>query len=390
MLQVCTTSATAQAFIAPLAKYLCTLGYEITIACSGEDFADARSYVQDLREAGFRIETVPIRRNIAIADDLVSIVKLYRLIRRGRFDIVHTQTSKAGFIGRVAAKLAGVPIVVHTAYDFYFRADMSAAMRAFYIVLEKLAGCFCDELLFISEAVREDAIKYSLKVPSQTVCVGMGIDLSRFPVDSMNLRELKEGFGLDFDGPVVGTIARLVPNKGIACFLKAAARVLDSWPQTRFLVVGDGPLREQLESLAEELNLVDSVVFMGFRKDPGDIPKLLAIMDVFVLPTLREGFGVVFAEAMAMAKPVVGSKIAPITEVVKGGETGILVPPDESELFAEAIISLLNDDAKRQEMGIAGRKRVEDLFDERQVFRRIEAEYQKLLLQKGIGLGGWN
>jgi glycosyltransferase involved in cell wall biosynthesis len=381
ILHVCTISLTAKVFIAPLAKYLSERGYMVTIACSDEKPAQGQSAVEELRNAGFRMQVIPMRRDIRLIDDFISIFRLYRFIRRERFDIVHTQTSKAGFIGRTAAKLAGTPIIIHTAHAFPFHPYLKPATRKFYIALEKLAGTFTDLIMVDTEAVRKDGIQYMIKEPSKILTVNMGINLDRFSPHRVNAASLREEFGFDSKTPVVGTVARLVPDKGLKCFLRSAAQVARVIPDTRFLIVGEGPLRQALECLAEELGIRDKVIFTGFRND---IPELLAIMDVFVLPTLREGFGVVLAEAMAMAKPVISSDIGPVAEVVVDGETGFLVPPDEAALFAQKTLLLLRDEHRQQQMGISGRKRVEKLFDEKLMFRKIEAEYRRLLEEKGI------
>jgi len=173
----------------------------------------------------------------------------------------------------------------------------------------------------------------------------------------------------------------LVPDKGLECLLEAAAEVAKSRADAKFLIAGDGPLRGELVRMSATFGIEDRVIFAGFRDD---IPSLLAAADIFALPTLREGFGVAFAEAMAMGVPVVGSKIGPITEVVKDGETGILVPPNQARSLAQAILLLLEDEAKRKEMGKAGRVGAETLFDERSNFHKIESLYQQLLRQKGV------
>jgi len=385
VLHVSTISLTAQVFIAPLARYLSTRGYVVTLACSPEKPAEGESVVEQLRQDGFRVHTVPMKRNISIIDDAISILRLYKFIRQEKFAIVHTQTSKAGFIGRTAAKLAGTPIIIHTAHAFPFHPYLKPATRRFYIALEKLAATLADLIMVDTEAVRNDGIRHRIKEPSKVLTVNMGINLDRFSPDRVDAENLREEFGLDPERPVVGTITRLVPDKGLDCFLYSAAQVAKVIPDTRFLIAGDGPLRQALERLTEELGIMANVIFTGFRSD---IPELLSIMDVFVLPTLREGFGVVFAEAMAMGKPVVGSDIGPVAEVVVDGETGFLVPPGEPALFAQKTLLLLMDKDRRQQMGMAGRKRVEDLFDEKLMFQKIEVEYRRLLGEKGINAEG--
>lgn len=386
ILQAATSALTLEAFIAPFASYLSSAGYTVFLASSKSNFIGAEGSLRRLRGAGFTVGTVTMRREINLFYDLVSLLELYRFIRRERFDIVHTYTSKAGFIGRLAARAAGVPVVVHTAYDLHFRAHLAPVARRVYLFLERFAARQCDAIFFASDAVRDAALTNDMKRSSQLIKVGIGIDLDRFSTNALNTQQVRNELGLEADNYVVGTIGRLVRHKGIDCFLRAAALVLRAAPQTRFLVVGDGPQRRELEDLTRSLGIAQSVTFTGFMENPSDIPRVLAGMDVFVLPSQREGFGMVFAEAMAMGVPVVGSKIAPITEVVKDGETGILAPPNHPQLFAEAVVLLLGDEAKRKGMGQAGRVRVESEFDERSSFQRVESLYQELLRQKKVVL----
>ena len=381
VLQVCTVPITAKVFISPFARYLTDKGYRVAISCSDNGSDSSGSLVTYLREEGFRLKTIPMRREISPLADAISIGRLYRFIRTEGFDIVHTQTSKAGFIGRTAAWLARAPIIVHTAHAFPFHPYLRPSVRKLYVYLERLAGAFADLIIVDTDAVRKYGIVHHIAEPAKIITVNMGIDLARFDPDVWSGQGLRGEFSLGPSTPLIVCVARLVPDKGLECLLEAAALVVGSRPECKFLIAGDGPLRKRLLDEAVELGIEDSVIFAGFRDD---VPRVLAAADLFVLPTLREGFGVVFAEAMAMGVPVVGSKMPPITEVVKDGETGILVPPNQPRLFAEAILSLLEDEAKRREMAQAARARVQALFDERSNFERMESLYQDLLRQKGL------
>ncbi|HUW96846.1 MAG TPA: glycosyltransferase family 4 protein [Anaerolineae bacterium] len=381
VLQVCTVPSTAKVFISPFARYLTDKGYRVTISCSGNGSDSSGSLVAYLRDQGFRLKIIPMHRELSPLADAISIGRLYRFIRTEGFDIVHTQTSKAGFIGRTAAWLARAPVIMHTAHAFPFHPYLQPGVRKLYVYLERLAAAFADLIIVDTDAVRQDGILHHIAGPAKITTVNMGIDLARFDPDLWSGQSLRGEFSLGPSAPLIVCVARLVPDKGLECLLEAVALVVGSRPECKFLIAGDGPLRTKLMDEAVELGIEDSVIFAGFRND---VPRVLAAADLFVLPTLREGFGVVFAEAMAMGVPVVGSKMAPITEVVKDGETGILVPPNQPRLFAEAIVSLLEDEAKRRDMAQAARARVQALFDERSNFERMESLYQDLLRQKGL------
>jgi glycosyltransferase involved in cell wall biosynthesis len=209
----------------------------------------------------------------------------------------------------------------------------------------------------------------------------MGVDLKKFSPSPQGPDNLRKTLGFQSSDLVVGTVARLVPDKGIECFLRMAASIRAARSDVRFLIVGDGPLRGDLERMADALGIRLSVVFTGLRTD---VPDLMDAMDLFVLPTLREGFGVVFAEAMAMGRAVVGSRIGPVAEVVEDGVTGYLVLPDAPEEFAVRALELLSDEAKRRAFGEAGRRRVEKLFTEERMCETIERHYRRLLDSKGL------
>ncbi len=249
-------------------------------------------------------------------------------------------------------------------------------------MIERMAARWADCMFVDTESVRQDGLRVGVvEDPSKLVVVPMGINLEQFSPASVRPDDIRESLRFPSDSLVVGTVARLVPDKGLECFLRMASFIVASRRDTRFLIVGDGPLREELARQARELRIDAHVVFVGHRTD---IPDLMAAMDVFVLPTRREGFGIVFAEAMAMECPTVGSRIGPVAEVVEEGVTGYLVPPDIPEEFAVRVLELLADRAKRRMFGQAGGCRVERLFSEEAMCRTVEGHYRRLLTAKGL------
>lgn len=374
VLHVCTIPLTAKAFIAPMAEYLIGEGYDVWISCSPGPEID------ELRRLGIKVKPIFISRKIEPLKDVISCIKLCRFIKEEGFHIVQAQTSKAGFIGRTAAKLAGVPIVIYTAHDFSFHPYLNPVVQQFYKIIERFAAAYTEVILTDTEIIKQKGIKAKLKKPKDIITVHMGINLERFSPDKIDKYKYKKIFGID-QCPVVGTVARFVPNKGLKCLLRAAALVLKEIPETKFLLVGDGPERNELEALSRELAISQNLIFPGFRDD---IQELMALMDVFCLPTHGEGFGVVFAEAMAMKVPVVASLVPSVPEVVENGKTGILVPPERHELFAQALLSIIKDPDKGREMGKAGRERVEKYFDERLMFQKTSQIYQELIRRKKV------
>lgn len=382
VLHICTIRLTARAFIAPVAQYLRVRGYEIGIACSANDAADGPGLSVEYEIAGCPLYSVAIARTIRPLQDLYSTWKLYRLIRRLQPAIVHTQTSKAGVVGRIAARLAGVPVVIHTAHAFPFHPYLPTLVRWAYMMIERMAARWVDLIMVDTESVRTEGLRYRIvRNPAKLVTVPMGISLKKFSPSLQGPDNLRTHFGFGSCDLVVGTVARLVPDKGLECFLRMAALILAKRSDTRFLIVGEGPLRHKLEGLADSLSIRKAVVFAGHQTD---VPPLLEVMDIFVLPTLREGFGVVFAEAMAMGKATVGSRIGPVAEVIEDGITGYLAPPEDPEEFAKRTLELLADQDKRRAFGEAGRRRVETMFSEERMCETIESHYRRLLTDKGI------
>jgi glycosyltransferase involved in cell wall biosynthesis len=382
VLHVCTIALTAHAFIAPLAKYLHHRGYEVAIACSTGAQPDAPDDLRGREVPGARMYDVPIARTVRLIQDVVATLKLWGLIRRLRPHIVHTQTSKAGVVGRLAACLAGTPIVIHTAHAFPFHSQLPLPVRWCYIAIERWMARLTDLIIVDTESVRSDGLReHVVNTQEKLVTVPMGLDLQKFSPSKSGPGNLRAALGVRPQSLVVGTVARLVPDKGMDCFLEMAARILTVRNDVQFFIVGDGPIRGTLQQRACELGIAPHIVFLGHRDDVRD---LMEAMDVFVLPTKREGFGVVFAEAMAMGKATVGSRIGPVAEVVEEGVTGYLVPPDDAQGFAERVLGLLADEKKRLDFGTAGRRRVELYFDETRMCDSIEGHYRHLLETRNV------
>ena len=384
VLHVCTIFLTAQTFIAPVLRYLSRHGYEAAVACSQESAADGPVSSGSRDIEGCRVFSVTIPRTIRPFQDLLAIRRLCQVIREFNPDVIHTQTSKAGIVGRLAARLAGVPVIIHTAHAFPFHAYLPWPVKWAYIWIERWVAGWTDLIMVDTESVRKDGLRERIvQDAGRIVTVPMGVDLTRFSPSLGGPGTLRDALGLRGQALVVGTVARLVPDKGLECFLRMAAIIRAQRTDVKFLIVGEGPLRQSLEQMAESIGIGPDVVFAGHRTD---IPEMMQAMDLFVLPTRREGFGVVFAEAMAMGKATVGSDIGPIAEVLEDGVTGYLAPADDPKAFAAHALALLSDNAKRCTFGEAGRRRVEQLFSQSRMCELIEGHYRRLLAQKGLVL----
>ncbi|HJO18404.1 MAG TPA: glycosyltransferase family 4 protein [Vicinamibacterales bacterium] len=294
-------------------------------------------------------------REISLWRDLLAWFRLYRLCVRYRPHIVHTHTAKAGVLGRLAARAAKVPVIVHTYHGHVFQGYFSPLKTRLFLAIERWLGRSTQRLIAVSEAVCQDLLQLGIGTPESLVVIPLGLNLDPF-LRCEDLRgQLRAELGLQPDTPLVGIVARLVPIKAHEVFLKAAAKVCARFPQSRFLLVGDGERLAELQLLVERLGLRDRVLFLGWRQD---LDRVLADLDLVVLTSRNEGSPVCLIEAMAAARPVVATRVGGVADVVDDGITGCLVDADKPEDVANAIVELLGDENRRRAMGEAARQRV--------------------------------
>jgi glycosyltransferase involved in cell wall biosynthesis len=356
-------------------------GYQVTgISSPGPD-------VTVLESSGIRHIPVSITRTVTPEADLAALWRLYRVMRRERFAIVHTHTAKAEFLGQVAARLASVPVIVGTFRGVYFRNDMHPIWRRLFILMAKIAAASADLVLSQSRANRQMAIREGICPPDKIKVIGNGIDVQRFnrsALDPVTLELTRRELGLPPGGPVVGFVGRLVAEKGILELLTAARIVLEEVPTARFLIIGpiDPEKPDALTpDIAHEYGVADACTFAGMRHD---MPELYALMHVFALPSHRESFPRSPMEASAMGVPCVVTDIPGCRETVEHGRNGFLVPLGDVQALAGAVLDLLTDRPRAHRMGTEGRRIALERFDERLVFEKVKAEYARLLREKGL------
>jgi glycosyltransferase involved in cell wall biosynthesis len=344
--------------------------------------------VPTIKAAG--ISHIPVRmtRNpFTPLQDLKALWQLYHIIRRERFTIVHTHNPKPGFLGQIAAKMAGVPIIVNTLHGFYFHDNMHSALRRFYTTLEKIAARCSDAILSQNREDIETAIREGICPPEKIKYLGNGIDVQRFNPTRFSLQDIARKrleVGLPSGVRVVGFVGRLVREKGLLELFAAARLVREKVSDVHFLFIGPVDT-EKPDALtpetARDYSIADICHFLGMRQD---MPELYALIDVFVLPSHREGFPRAPMEASAMKVPCVVTNIRGCREAVEHGRNGLLVPLGDVQALADAIIELLTDREKARRMGEEGRCMALERFDERLVFEKVKAEYARLLRAKGL------
>lgn len=361
-----------------LLNQLCTIqnaGYEVAGISTPGPFVD------EIEAAGIRHIPIKMTRRFSPMADLESMVMLVRIMRRERFDIVHTHNPKPGLLGQLAARIAGVPIVVNTLHGFYFHDGMSSFWRRFYIGTERVAARCSDVILSQNPEDIVTAVAAGIAGREKLRHLGNGIDLSAFDPASLDRQTLcrkRRELQIRSDQPVVGFVGRLVREKGLIELLKAAKIILEYVPETRFLIVG--PVDDEKQdaitpSLAEEFGVAHACVFTGMRND---MPDLYGLMDVFVLPSHREGFPRSPMEASATGVPCVVTNIRGCRETVEHGRNGWLVPLGDVHSLAEAILVLLRNPDLARSMSAQAREKALRDFDEQVVFQRVLGEYARL------------
>jgi lipopolysaccharide/colanic/teichoic acid biosynthesis glycosyltransferase/glycosyltransferase involved in cell wall biosynthesis len=377
VLQVSATDVTVKKLLMPLIDRLTAEGYRVHIACSEGD------YVAGLRAQGYMVHNIEIQRRLSPVSNFKSILNLYRLMKRERFDIVHVHTPVAAALGRVAARLAGVPVVIYTAHGFYFHNNMTRWARRLVIWAEKLL-CLITHLVFTqSQEDALNAVREGICDEDKVEYIGNGVDIARFTAASNGVRAC---LGLTPQDRVVGFVGRLVREKGILELVEAMRPVVRAFPEARLLIVGDRldsdrdkKTKQVLDRLLAEDDLARRAVFTGFIDD---VPGAMSAMDVFVLPSYREGMPRSIIEAMASGKPVIATDIRGSREEVVPGQTGLLVPVKDPGALAAAITSLLSDPESARRMGEAGRQRARELFDERIALNKQVSAYAEIAAKR--------
>jgi glycosyltransferase involved in cell wall biosynthesis len=348
-------------------------GHDVHVYCSAGPWRD------EIERAGVPVTHVPLARAVRPLADLRALLALTAHFRRERFDLVHTHTPKANLLGRLAARAAGVPLVVGTEHGLFYY-NMRGAQRAFYRWLARL-GAWCSDVVFFvsAEDVRVATTTDRVCPPSKAIhlAAGVGVDIERFRPSAELRRQTRTALSYGDDDLVVGMVGRLTYEKGYAEFFQAASLLSPTLPQARFLVIGpsDAVSQEEFERLVATLGLSSRVRFLGMRTD---MPELYNAMDVVALPSHREGLPVTLMEAAACGLPAVATDIRGCREVIVAGQTGLLVPPRDAAALAAALERVLSDPVLRARLGQAARQRAEAVYDQRLAWTQVENAYRRL------------
>jgi glycosyltransferase involved in cell wall biosynthesis len=379
VLHVCAVAFGLETLLLPQIDFLRGRGLSVEAVCS----PDPR--VEKLRARGYTIHEVQIDRRVSPVPNSKSVLELSKLMRTQKYDLVHTHAPVASVLGRVAAKLAGVERIVYTAHGFYFHDDMPRQKYLLYHGIEKSVAQITDRILVQSQEDFDAAVTTGLGSAGKIRYLGNGIDLGRFDqasVDQERRRQLRKELGVpESRGPILGITGRITQEKGFGELIEAMSLLRADFPEAHLIVIGGqlsterDAFQDRLVDFIGEQGLDSHVTFAGFRDDVQD---LLGLLDVFVLPSYREGLPRSVLEAMAMELPVVATRIRGCREAVVEQVTGLLVPARDSSALERAIVQVLSDPELAQRFGKAGRERVVTTFDEQFVFARLENYYREL------------
>jgi glycosyltransferase involved in cell wall biosynthesis len=315
--------------------------------------------------------------------DARALVKLYILIRREKPHIVHTHTAKAGFLGRVAARLAGVPVIVHTFHGHVLHGYYGPMKNELLRRVEQSLAWVTDRLVTVSEQVKNELVGYGIAKAEKISVVPLGFDLDPFLNSHAQQGEFRREMGLSDEHKLVGIVGRIFPIKNHALFLESAARIAAQEPAARFVVVGDGVFRPNLENQARELGITDRVLFTGWRRD---LPRIYADLNVLVVSSDNEGTPVSAIEAMASSCPVVATRVGGLPDLIQDQKTGRLVPPRDAAALAGAVLGLLNNPQTACELGQNAMEAVRQRFTVQRLLSDMDHLYTELLEEKAIDI----
>lgn len=353
--------------------------YRATLV-SGTDRGPEGELLSRVREGTPLIIVPELGRKISPLADAIALGKLYRIIRRGRYHIVHTHSSKAGVLGRIAARMAGTPFVVHTIHGLAFHEYQPWIVNRLARLVKRLCAPMTDHFLSVSSLISRKVVDAGIAPPEKFTTVFSGMELDWYLDPEVDASAVRRELGIPPAAPVIGKIARLFPLKGHDQLFDAAPEIVRRHPAVRFLLVGDGILRESLRERASRQGILENFVFAGLTERER-IPAMLAAMDILVHVSLREGLARVLPQALAMGKPCVAFDLDGAPEVVIPGQTGYLVRPGDTAGLSDAVSRLISDPDLRVRMGRAGRQLVDPAFRAETMVART-AEVYEMLLQR--------
>ena len=329
------------------------------------------------REAGVTfVRCKHLVRNISPINDLLSCIHIFKYIKSNNYTILHTHTSKAGIIGRVAGKLGGIPYIVHTPHGHIFYGYFSNLITRIFILIEWFTVKWTHAHIALTKKEKEDYLIRHIGRSNRTYVIYSGISMNNYLNPIQTKKDIKKQLGFDDTHFICATVARLDPIKNHDMIIDAALLLKEYENIFRFLFIGDGELTCKLKTRIQQLGLNSMFLFLGWRKD---VHEILPGCDCFVLCSKNEGMGRAFVEAQAAGLPVIGSRVCGIPEVVVEGITGYLVEPDNTKELAEKIVMLYNKKDKMKNVALECRNWVNPRFSISTMIDKIESVYAYIM-----------
>ena len=358
-------------------RMLADEGFEIVCVCEPDQWAAT------LRSQGFDIWPIGMGRRPGPLQLAVWSIRLFSALKRSPVHIVHTHNAYHGVVGRIIARLAGVPVVVQTIHNWYYLSPRNSGRAIVYRLLEQLGARCCDMVFFLNRSDFRDAQERGLVSSRKRRFIGNGIDVAAFSreLQAADRASMRASLGLEMDDVVVTMVARLEPPKDHDTFLRGFCQVVAREPRARALLVGYGMQRARIEDQVRRLGLEQRVLMLGYRED---VAALLKASDLLVLTTEREGFARALVEGMLAGLPIVTSDVVGARDVVQHDRTGLLIPPGNAAALAAAVIGLIDDPVLAGRYGQAARDFAAGHFDERPAALRVGEAYRDLLAQRSL------
>lgn len=355
--------------------------FQVEVIC-GPQTGREGSLIEETRARGVNLTILPeLVREVHPLKDILALIKLYFIIRRGNYHIVHTHSSKAGIIGRLAAKMAGTPIILHTVHGWSFHDYMSIVKRNIYICLERWTARYCQNLIVVTQADKEKGLNEKIGKPEQYRLIRSAIPLENFQSNHPWKNIFRQELGIPVNEPVVGTISRLSPQKNPLEWVKIAGLISQQIPHIHFIIVGDGPLHQEVNELLQREGLSQKTTLTGLHRDVG---KFLNTMDVVLLTSLWEGLPRVIPEAMSVGIPIVAYAVDGINEVIRHRINGLLCEPHNLQQAANECIELIQNQPLRTKIIQTGKQTATEQFDLKQMIKDLQQLYLECITRKAL------
>lgn len=378
VLAIVNVDTMADLIVKPWLRSLQAKGYVVHVACSNGPC------MENVKKEGFETHVLDIRRKFNPLVNIRPIFQAWRLIRKHKFGVVNTHSPIGAAVGRIAARLAGVPAIVYTVHGFYFHDNSPFWARIPLVAIEWLLGRVTTHFMFVSEEDRQTALRTGIaKNSACTTTIYNAVNSEIFkPALDAERENIQSSLGIAPGKTVIGIVGRIVKEKGYREFASMAQSLLQQNKNGCFLVIGDSlasdrdRFGETFRKMIQEQGMSEHFIFTGFTSE---VPRYLQAIDIFVLPSYREGFPKSVLEAMSSGLPVVATDIRGSREAVVHGQTGLIVPPRNAHALSEAVSQLVDHPEKAKAMGVASRTRVLEMYDERILHKRFVGVFDNLL-----------